>query len=751
MSNVSSRKTQEGITLTIKEKKFQPFFNTKPTGQGTGLGLSLSYDIVKAHGGEIRVESKEVNGSEFIIILYMKKLLLAGILFLIVSKAFSQAPQQLDSLKTVWSETRNDTFKMTVGLRIMDFYAETDRDSAIFYTEYSLAIAKKLNQPLWVAGTLLGKAYLLQRRGDLVLVFKTINEARALVIEEKNEKNAYLGDAFSIYSSPREFRLSLLTSVFHQFGNTYATAGNMEKAISSYKEVIRLGEEHNNEFSLVNSNMNIGSIYLELNRLDSAKIYTNRGLFYSEKTGYKTYQGAMLRDLGDIHFKENNLDSAKVNYWKSIHVNSEQNNLAAKIITFLSLAKMYESLSQVDSMQYYASSAYQMASKLKAKGGIEASSKLLSNAFDRKGNVDSAFAYLSIAKIIGDSLNIDQKEKFTQFQNANFEEQMQLEKTTQEVIAGKNKVKMASLLVGLTFFSGLAFVFYRNNRQKQKTNRVLETTLSDLKSTQAQLIQSEKMASLGELTAGIAHEIQNPLNFVNNFSELSAELVEEIQETRAKKQALRQSSGTEITTVEQLEEEILEDIKQNLEKINHHGKRADAIVKGMLQHSRSSSGQKVSTDLNLLADEYLRLSYHGLRAKDKTFEASFTTDFEPNLPKIDLVAQDVGRVILNLINNAFYAVNEKAKQGIEGYNPEVRVGSKKTKGGITLTIRDNGNGIPDSIKEKIFQPFFTTKPTGQGTGLGLSLSYDIIKAHGGEIKAESKQGEFTTFEILLPV
>jgi signal transduction histidine kinase len=283
----------------------------------------------------------------------------------------------------------------------------------------------------------------------------------------------------------------------------------------------------------------------------------------------------------------------------------------------------------------------------------------------------------------------------------------------------------------------------------EQANAALKQSLEELKSTQAQLIQSEKMASLGELTAGIAHEIQNPLNFVNNFSEVNRELVDEL------KDAITSNDQEEIQL-------ILKDLEENEEKIRHHGKRAEGIVKGMLQHSRTSQGEKELTDINILADEYLRLAYHGLRAKDKSFKADFKCVFDESLPKIKLIPQDIGRVLLNLINNAFYAVNRKSKSGIHGYKPEVIVstrvslseGSKKEER-IEILVKDNGPGIPDEIKEKIFQPFFTTKPTGSGTGLGLSLSYDIIKAHGGDIKLESHQvGEKekagTEFIICLP-
>ena len=268
--------------------------------------------------------------------------------------------------------------------------------------------------------------------------------------------------------------------------------------------------------------------------------------------------------------------------------------------------------------------------------------------------------------------------------------------------------------------------------------KILELTLDDLKATQAQLIQSEKMASLGELTAGIAHEIQNPLNFVNNFSEINKDLLFEMNEEIGK------ANFEEVKA-------IAKDVIENEEKINHHGKRADAIVKGMLQHSRTSSRQKEPTDINALVDEYLRLAYHGLRAKDKTFNATTKTDFGENIGTVNIIPQDIGRVILNLINNAFYAVDEKKKQNLQEYKPAVSLSTKNNNGKVEIKVKDNGNGIPQKVLDKIFQPFFTTKPTGQGTGLGLSLSYDIVKAHGGELKVETKEGEGTEFIIHLPL
>lgn len=275
-----------------------------------------------------------------------------------------------------------------------------------------------------------------------------------------------------------------------------------------------------------------------------------------------------------------------------------------------------------------------------------------------------------------------------------------------------------------------------------KQKEELEVTVKELQATQAQLIQQEKLASLGELTAGIAHEIQNPLNFVNNFSEVSTELLEELKEGPLQKLPAAEK---------QYAEEILFDLTQNLNKVSYHGKRAEKIVKGMLQHSRTTTGQKEPTDINILADEYLRLSYHGLRAKDKSFNATIKTDFAPNLSPLEAVPQDLGRVLLNLYNNAFYAISEKKKLQNGAFEPTINVSTKQIDGKIEIRVKDNGLGIPQAIQDKIMQPFFTTKPAGKGTGLGLSLSYDIItKVHGGTIDLNTQDGEFSEFILRLP-
>jgi two-component system, NtrC family, sensor kinase len=331
----------------------------------------------------------------------------------------------------------------------------------------------------------------------------------------------------------------------------------------------------------------------------------------------------------------------------------------------------------------------------------------------------------------------------------------QEEARQQEIASAKAayqaQLKQYSLMAALGVFLLIAALLYRNNLNRKKANALLqqqkaevevqkknvEYALTNLKSTQAQLVQSEKMASLGELTAGIAHEIQNPLNFVNNFSEVNSELITELED------AANTGNIDEVKAIAQ-------DLKANEDKIRHHGKRADSIVKGMLQHSQKGSGEKELTDINALADEYFRLAYHGLRAKDNTMNANMETSLDESIGKVQLVQQDISRVLLNLYNNAFYAVAERFKKEGPSFKPVVMLTTRKDGARIMISVTDNGSGIPEQIRQKIFQPFFTTKPTGEGTGLGLSLCYDMMKAHGGEIKVESKEGEGSVFTIVIP-
>jgi signal transduction histidine kinase len=364
---------------------------------------------------------------------------------------------------------------------------------------------------------------------------------------------------------------------------------------------------------------------------------------------------------------------------------------------------------------------------------------LLAKIYESKKQFELAYKYQGESIKANDS--IFSSKQAQQVANITFNEHQHEIDLKNAAIAYDNKLKLYGVLLVLIITIIISTILWRANKKELAIIALLRKQQEELKQTQTQLIQSEKMASLGELTAGIAHEIQNPLNFVNNFSEVNREMIDEL------KAELKSGNVDEALA-------IADDIGQNEEKINHHGKRADSIVKGMLEHSRSSSGQKELTDLNVIADEYLRLSYHGLRSKDKSFNAEIISNLDPDLPKINVIPQDIGRVLLNLFNNAFYAVNQKAKTAGADYKPTVSVETffLPLQGVGGLKVKDNGTGIPDAIKEKIMQPFFTTKPTGEGTGLGLSLTYDmVVKGHGGSIAVASKDSEGSEFTISLPI
>ena len=501
----------------------------------------------------------------------------------------------------------------------------------------------------------------------------------------------------------------------------------------------------------------IGQTYLLLNKLDSAYLYTQKSidqneLFNGAKWGFPVYL------LGTIQAMQGKYEVALKNYNLAIELSIKNGNFWDTLQVLGGMSTLYKLKKQQDSAIYFAKIITQSNNPaLDLKTLLEALSNL-SEAYKVKGDKDSTLKYMELLYALKDS--IFSKEKDREIQNLTFNERLKQQDILSAQAKYKSKVQSFILFAGLFIMLLIAGILWRNNRHRKSAFMLLkkqkmetdsqklkvDQAFDKLKSTQSQLIQSEKMASLGELTAGIAHEIQNPLNFVNNFSEINKELLAEMNIE------IEKGNYDEV-------KEIAKDVSKNEEKINHHGKRADAIVKGMLQHSRNSSiGIKEPTDINKLADEYLRLAYNGLRAKDKSFNATLKTKYDESIGNINIIPQDIGRVMLNLINNAFYAVNEKQKaeslkQEAESktYEPTVSVSTKKEGDKITISVKDNGNGIPLKEVDKIFQPFFTTKPTGKGTGLGLSLSYDIIKAHSGEIKVETKEGEGSVFLIILPL
>ncbi len=479
----------------------------------------------------------------------------------------------------------------------------------------------------------------------------------------------------------------------------------------------------------------LGITYLELKQVDSALYFSYRAKNFAESNDEFWVKHLPYRRLGELYNKLGNLDSALFYFRMAyIHPAGESGISYSR----LAIAKTFLQMGQLDSSKLNAQEALIIAKENSLFPELIKTNLFFSELFEESDPIE-ALQFRKMAMAYSDTLgklsNITISSDIT-----DFSEQRRIFELNAAEARFRSQQQLNIFLGSVFTLMIIAFFLYRNNRQKQKSKLQIEGAYNQLKSTQAQLIQSEKMASLGELTAGIAHEIQNPLNFVNNFSEVSGELVDELQEELA--------AGTEASV--QFAVEIADDLKQNLEKITLHGKRADAIVKGMLEHSKKGSGEKEPTDLNALADEFLRLSYQSFLAKDPDFQCELKTNLDSDLPKVSVIPQDIGKVLLNLMNNAFYAVIEKAKLDIEGYQPELIVSSKKTENGIELSVKDNGPGIPDAIKDKIFQPFFTTKPTGSGTGLGLSLSYDIIKAHGGELKVVSSEGDGSTFFISIP-
>jgi len=653
---------------------------------------------------------------------------------------FSQ--KRFDSLQREFKEETNDTIRMVLSRELGLCYIEGRADSAVYFHEIHLSIARKLNMKLWQADALDNLGYALKRMGKYPQGLTYLIEGIKIAGNPETEKNIFRITKFSQKSDPRIARLTVLGNLNHDLGNLYNSALNLDKKFYYYKEAKKIAESINDESLLSMVCMNIGNTYLEMNEADSALAYELKALKYSDNSGFRMYYGLTLIYLGNIYSAKKDYDAAKKYYYQSIQVNKELNNLGYLAEAHIALANLFKKTGQNDSCLHYAKIGLSIYSKNGEPQGLLNASKLISSVYRESKNVDSAFAYQSMTLLLADSLNLTEKVK--QLENIGFSEQLYAQQLAEQEVAYQNRIRTYAMLT----FSGVLLLIgiflYRNIRQKQKVNDLLhqqnveiENTLAKLKSTQSLLIQSEKMASLGELTAGIAHEIQNPLNFVNNFSEVNKELLTEMNAE------IEKGNYVEV-------KEIAKDVTENEEKINHHGKRADAIVKGMLQHSQSGSGVKEQTDINNLADEYLRLAYHGLKAKDKSFNANMKTYFDSNAGAISIIPQDIGRVLLNLINNAFYAVNEKKKETSPGYEPTVWLQTKKAGDKVEISVRDNGNGISEKIKEKIFQPFFTTKPTGQGTGLGLSLSYDIVKAHGGELKLETREGEGSTFIIQLP-
>ncbi|MCF8365204.1 MAG: tetratricopeptide repeat protein [Bacteroidales bacterium] len=634
------------------------------------------------------------------------------------------------------------TFYSSVGL----FYGIRSKyDSSILYYEQSVRIYER-NGTVDRLGTGYSNIAIgYQQQSNFPMALEYQQKALKLYEELGNKES---GIAYTLVN----------------MANTYSNLGDNERAESTFLKTIELAKK------------------LQLNNVE-LYAYSNLANMYADEEKWQdSYESAMKSVTLGKKLGDPGIESAGLSKASNALVNLMQSEKAIELSKkAIALADSSEQPLNINTA--YTGMGYALIAQKKWQEAIpyyerafEAISdadiytlhiskvyRQMSECYENTGKFDKALELYKKSVTINDSVTRKEniRKATEQTMNFEFEKKMLTARAAQDAKDEIMYTRQIALIVGLLLsFIIIALVLFgyfgkrRANVKLLSQKTEIEHTLARLRNTQSQLIHAEKMASLGELTAGIAHEIQNPLNFVNNFSEVNAELIQELNEE------LEKGKLEEVKA-------IVVDLAENESKISHHGKRADAIVKGMLQHSRASSGIKEPTDINALADEYLRLSYHGLRAKDKSFNADFKTEFEAVLPKIEVIPQDIGRVLLNLINNAFYACTERSRSAVHdktltgfetlsefehggSYNPTVTVTTKNLGDKIEIRVKDNGTGIPENIKAKIFQPFFTTKPTGQGTGLGLSLSYDIVKAHGGEIKVNSKAGDGTEFKIILP-
>ncbi len=635
-----------------------------------------------------------------------------------------------DSLVRVVANPADSIIKADALYKLSYYYSWLVPDSATYYADSLISFSKKIKYNYGEAIGYLAKGNSFDRVGDYPLAHEMAYKALDLA------KNI-------------DFKRDSLTAIVYLFlAHLNFTNGNNENAKMFDHQAVSLLRDRDALNPLLAIYLSLAFIMINTDQPDSSLFYVKKsepylpGLIdYLREPTFYLVVGNIYRALG-----KNN--SAEKYYRQGLEICNEYNTIFLKCPFYTSLAGVLSDRHQMDSAIYCLHQSLSIARKYKFMLFVIEASDFLAVIYDGKvdstiKNTDSTLRYLKLMNYARD-VTFDAS-KLRQFQLVTFEDEKREKALSDEKTRYQEKIKVYVLLGTLLVFLLLAFVFWRNNRQRKKTNVLLteeklkvENTLSELKSTQSQLIQSEKMASLGQLTAGIAHEIQNPLNFVNNFSELDADLIVELKE------AMKQGQIQEA-------EEIADNIANNAQKINHHGKKAAAIVKGMLQHSRNTTMTMETTDINALVDEAVRLSYYGIRANDAHFHVTINTEYDNSLDQINLASQEIIRVFVNLMNNAFYAISEKKKQMVVGYSPTITVSTKKLNKKVQIIVKDNGTGIPKEILDKIFQPFFTTKPTGQGTGLGLSLSYDIIKTHNGEFRVETNEDNGASFIILLPL
>jgi two-component system NtrC family sensor kinase len=683
-----------------------------------------------------------------------------------------------DSLQNIITKGKDDSLKVNALITLAQTTRETEPQKAFDYASKAKDLASAIGYKKGVGYSYKWMGIINYNQGKYFDALDDFNKSLSVFESIKDEVGIsnLLNNLGALYSDKDEDSKSLeyylkslniaqksgnklrIATALSNIGVVYfKDSSKIDKALEYYLKALPIFVELKDSESIGTINTNIGEVYLLNNAFTKALYY-----FYAAETAYKGSSSVAYtyNDFGKLYKQKKVFDSAIIYYQKANKIATDNNSPLDIAQSFFGMAEVDMAKGEVINAISAYKKALQIVQEQESTEDMKTAYNGLSVAYQKAGNYKSAYSFQSL---LTELYNTENKKKLN-FNTATFEYSMEIqkqsiqidllvkEKALQKLDLEKANFAKNTAIAAIAALLIFAVVLLRNNNHKKQLNKLLykqkeeietqklsvEAALLELKETQAQLIQSEKMASLGDLTAGIAHEIQNPLNFVNNFSEVSNELIAEMK--------------TELTNGNVKEAIAIADyLIVNLGKISHHGKRADAIVKGMLQHSRTSSGQKEMTNINNFTDEYFRIAYQSFKAKEKSFNAVIKTDYDENVGNLNITPQEIGMVLLNLYNNAFYIVFKKKKELGEGYEPTVSVSTKKTNDKVEIRVKDNGNGIPKKVFDKIFQPFFTTKPSGQGTGLGLSLSYDIIKAHGGEIKVESTEGEGAEFIIQFPL
>jgi len=658
----------------------------------------------------------------------MKRIFIVFCLFievLCVSKTVAQK-SGIDSLNARLLNAA-DTNKVKIFIQIGDEYKFKDNyEKALsnYLDGLKLADSIKNKESLFLSLKKLAQFYNGLNKNDQALEFGL--RAQKVAEDEGNKQNIY--DILDLIG-----------------GFIYFNEGKYDKATQYGQRMMKIVESQGDKKKIIYMQMWFGDLYRAEGKSDSSIAIYSKAVHYAKKLGDKDYLYSSINGIGMAYGEKNQLNNA-LKYYLEAFKGAEKANVNTNNYGY-NVANTYFQLKNYAKALIYTDKYISICNKAGDNREKSYAYRLQKDIYARTNKYKEAYNALVEYNKLYFLLHSDDVQNKMNLLQAGFNAEK--ETNTIEFLQKRASLqsKLKNVLIGASLLLlVIAFLIANKYRLEKKSQLVLSSknnelnkTINQLKTTQTQLIQSEKMASLGELTAGIAHEIQNPLNFVNNFSEVNKEMIVELKEE------LNAGNVNGALT-------IADDIQQNEEKINHHGKRADAIVKGMLQHSKASSGVKEPTNINAIADEYMRLAFHGLRAKDKTFNSEMIARFDPNLPQINVVPQDIGRIMLNLFNNAFYAVNQRQKTAGPGYKGEVTVTTYTENGQVIIKVMDNGIGIPAAIKDKIMQPFFTTKPTGEGTGLGLSLTYDmVVKGNGGNIMVDSVEGGRTEFTISLPL